>query len=85
MGRTQEHTPFYIRTNGGDTFFVDTLDEALEQFTSDDGYRLTLQVGKNMVVIRRYLEVDSTTPGTRVFDSQVSIRKEETRRLSDVK
>ncbi len=85
MGRTQEHTPFYIRTNGGNTFFVDTLDEALEQFTSDDGYRLTLQVGTNMVVIRRYLEVDSNTPGTRVFDAQVSIRKEETRRLSDVK
>lgn len=60
MARTQEETPFYIRTQEGDTFFVDTLEEALEQFLGDKGYRLTLITEDNEMVIRRGLE---WTPG----------------------
>ncbi len=56
MARTQETTPFYIRTERGETFFVETLEEALEEFTGDDGYRLTLTAGSNGLVIRRHGE-----------------------------
>ncbi len=64
MGKTQKQTPFYIRTRGGDTFFVDTLEEALEQFASDDGYRLTLEADGKTVVIRRYQEKPRQSSGT---------------------
>lgn len=53
MAEGQEPTPFYIRTNIGQTFYVDTLEEALKQFASEDGYRLTLTSDSLEVVIRR--------------------------------
>lgn len=53
MAEGQEPTPFYIRTNNGQTFYVDTLEEALKQFASEDGYRLTLTSDSLEVVIRR--------------------------------
>ncbi len=52
MPRSQFPTPFYIRTQEGATFFVDTLDEALEEFIGEDGYRLTL------IPFRQQLESD---------------------------
>lgn len=54
--RTQTETPFYIRTFGGETFYVETLEEALTEFASEEGYRLTLAAGNQQVVIRRSSE-----------------------------
>lgn len=51
--QTQDPTPFYIRTSFGATYYVETLEEALEEFASDDGYRLTLESDDIQVVIRR--------------------------------
>ncbi len=56
MPRTQKITPFYIRTQEGATFSVDTLEEALEEFLGSDGYRLSLTAGQNQLVIRRCLD-----------------------------
>lgn len=44
MARTQEDTPFYIRTVNSETFSVDSLEEALEVFTSEEGYRMDLRL-----------------------------------------
>jgi len=54
--RTQTETPFYIRTFGDETFYVETLEEALTEFASEEGYRLTLAAGNQQVVIRRSSE-----------------------------
>ena len=53
MAKGQESTPFYIRTAEGDTFYVDTLEEALQEFASAEGYRLTLTTDDHEVVVRR--------------------------------
>lgn len=53
MARVQEVTPFYIRTGGGDTFYVETLEEAIRDFCSDDGYRLSIKTANHWIVIRR--------------------------------
>ena len=53
MAKDQEVTPFYIRTSEGATFFVDTLEEALKEFASAEGYRLTLTTDDYEVVVRR--------------------------------
>ncbi len=56
MAGSQTSTPFYIRTQEGATFFVDTMEEALEEFFSEDGYRLTLYSEGKELVIRRSSE-----------------------------
>ncbi len=56
MPASQEPTPFYIRTREGATFHLDTLEEALEEFISEDGYRLTLTAGRKELVIRRCID-----------------------------
>ncbi len=56
MPRTSEITLFYIRTQEGQTFYVETLKEALEVFLGDDGYRLTLAAGQKHLTIRRCLD-----------------------------
>jgi len=56
--RTQNETPFYIRTADGDTFHVETLEEALTEFSGPDGYRLTLMAGNQELVIRRSGEAE---------------------------
>ena len=53
MPRTHEETPYYIRDTDGGTYYVDTLEEALAEFTGPKGYRLTLNAGENKIVIRR--------------------------------
>ncbi len=53
MRRRPERKPFLVRNVKGVTRYVDTLEEALEQFASYDGYRLTLEAGGRTVVIRR--------------------------------
>ncbi len=53
MARTQDPTAFYIRTKEGATFYVDTLDEALEELIGEDGYRLTIASNNKELVIRR--------------------------------
>ncbi len=53
MARTQETTPFYIRTQEGATFYVESLDEALEEIIGQDGYRLTIASRNKELVIRR--------------------------------
>ncbi len=49
----QEKTLFYIRNTEGECFFTDTLEEALKQFASEEGYRLTITAGEHEIVIRR--------------------------------
>lgn len=46
-------TPFYIRTSESATFQVDTLEEALEEFCGEKGYRLSLTAGDITLIIRR--------------------------------
>lgn len=53
MAKSQGPTPYYIRTVHGDTYHLDTLEEALRVFVSDDGYRITFIVDGLEVVIRR--------------------------------
>ncbi len=53
MARTQETTPFYIRTDKGECFYVETFEEALEEFVGNDGYRLAIKGGNKELVIRR--------------------------------
>ncbi len=53
MPESQEPTSFYIRTQEGATFYVDTLEEALEAFIGNSGYRLTLSAGQKELVILR--------------------------------
>lgn len=56
MPRTPEVRPFYIRTRQGECFYVDTLGEALEEFLSEDGYRLSITAKDKKLVIRRTSE-----------------------------
>ncbi len=49
----QEKTLLYIRNTEGECFFTDTLEEALKQFASEEGYRLTITAGEHEIVIRR--------------------------------
>ena len=53
MAKTQEVTPYYLRMQTGECFYVDTLKEALEEFLGDEGYRLTLTTTNKELVIRR--------------------------------
>lgn len=53
MPRTNEVTPYYIRTRQGETFYVDTLREALEEFLGDNGYRITFSAGGKEMDIKR--------------------------------
>ena len=56
MAKTQEVTPYYLRMQTGECFYVDTLKEALEAFLGDEGYRLTLSVDGKELIIRRCSE-----------------------------
>lgn len=76
MARGQEPTEFYIRTQGGETFYVDTLQEALEVFISDDGYRLTLKSADHEVVVRRAEWEDENILG-KVAQAEVVYRKQD--------
>lgn len=72
-------SPFYIRTRNGATFHVDSLEEALKEFASDEGYRLTLNAGGVEVIIRRAdLPNDSEYSDVvgQNFSANVTIRKE---------
>ncbi len=51
--RTNTETLFYIRTQNGKTFYVETLDEAIAEFSSNEGYRLSIEAGAKSLVIRR--------------------------------
>lgn len=47
---------FYIRSNEGETFYVDSLEEALTHLVSDKGYRLTVSDSQgNELIIRASL------------------------------
>lgn len=88
MSRTQNKTQFYIRTTKSECFYVESLKEALEQFASDEGYRLTLFSGGTEVVMRRDNKPQSgllVLEGEKTYNSTVTIRKPVVRRLSDVK
>lgn len=51
--RTSDKTPWYVRTAEGECFYVESLDEALEQLISESGYRMTISGEHHEVVIRR--------------------------------
>ncbi len=67
-------TPFYIRTTEGACFSVATLDEALTQFASDKGYRLTLKAGEHEVVVRRNSEGVTNPLFEERYSAEVTIR-----------
>lgn len=70
-------TPFYIRTIEGETGHVDSLEEALEIFSSDIGYRLTLSVDGITVVIRRASEPkEKNAILGDVYEAEVTIKED---------
>lgn len=76
MPRTNEKTAYYIRTNNGECFYVDTLAEALAEFLGDDGYRLTLTAGDNELIIRRTSHWDDgIIPSEKVSAAGLTFRK----------
>ncbi len=75
MPRTQKVTPFYIRTQEGATFSVDTLEEALEEFLGIDGYRLSLTAGQNQLVIRRCLDWSPDPFGSKECEATLVYRE----------
>ncbi len=75
MPRTQESTPFYIRTQEGSTYYVDTLQEALEEFLGSDGYRLSLTAGQNQLVIRRCLDWSPDPFGSKECEATLVYRE----------
>lgn len=84
MPRSQEPTPFYIRTINGETFSVDTLDEALEEFCGEEGYRLSLKGNNVELVIRRDKFETRNLIGGEEADAFLVLRKNE-RELKIVK
>ncbi len=75
MPRTQKVTPFYIRTQEGATFSVDTLEEALEEFLGIDGYRLSLTAGQKQLVIRRCLDWSPDPFGSKECEATLVYRE----------
>lgn len=72
-------TPFYIRTAEGDVFNVETLEEALTQFVSDNGYRLTLRTQDHEVVIRRGGEAGpGLIPSESTYMASITVRSRTT-------
>jgi hypothetical protein len=84
MARGQEQTPFYIRTQDGDTFYVDSLDEAIATFVAEDGYRLTLGHSDGTeIILRRSSEPHEHDPlGNPVFNVEMTLRSEHIRRFA---
>jgi hypothetical protein len=84
MARGQEQTPFYIRTFDGDTFYVDSLDEAISIFESEEGYRLTLYHSDGTeVILRRSPEPHKhDVLGNPVFDVEMTLRTEHRPRMA---
>lgn len=79
MPRTEEVTPYYIRTQDGDCFYVDTLAEALEEFLGGKGYRVTFASAKQELVLRRTSEWGPgfTPPGEEVASAAMTYRDKE--------
>lgn len=48
-----EESPYYLRSQEGDTFYVETMKEALEEFLGENGYRLMLSYDDKRVTFRR--------------------------------
>jgi hypothetical protein len=78
MKHGQDQTPFYIRTLEGDTFYVDSLDEAVANFVSEEGYRLTLRhTDGTEVILRRSAEPHKhDVLGNPIFDVEMTLRSE---------
>lgn len=75
MSRGQVPTPFYIRTLDGETFYVDTLEEALQEFTGEDGYRMTITTDDVEMVIRRDVFTDGQILNDEEADAYLVVRR----------
>lgn len=49
----------YLRTKDGDTYHPNTFREGIEQFLSDDGYRISLNFEGVVITLRRDVQVDN--------------------------
>lgn len=74
MAKTLEVTPYYLRMQTGECFFVDTLKEALEEFLGNDGYRLTLGSGEKSLVIRRTSEWTEDMVYDKICSASLSVQ-----------
>lgn len=76
MGKTKERKPFLVRTAKGKAYFVDTLEEALSQFSSKDGFRLTFEAGgKIMLIQRNVVPIAGALNGktTKIYKADITI------------
>lgn len=77
MAKTQEPTPFYIRTREGETFHVESLEEALEEFMGDSGYRLTFSDSNGKELVIRRIQEGSPVIGGMEYRSSLIYREKE--------
>jgi hypothetical protein len=78
MARSEVATPFYIRNQAGDAFYVETLEEALAEICSEHyGYRLTLSAGGRELVIRRTSELTDNLLGEKEGTAGLTFRTRE--------
>lgn len=69
-------TQLYVRTREGSTSWED-IPEALSNFVSEDGYRLTIPLGDYEIVLRRGDECTSwveTVMGQQAFAAHITIK-----------
>ncbi len=48
----------YIRTRDGETYHPKTFRQGMEQFLSEEGYRITINIEGIRIVLRRNVRVD---------------------------
>lgn len=70
----------YLRTKDGDTYHPETIREGIEQFLSDDGYRISFNIEGVVITLRRDTQVNSDMRylddfvGSESVDCAVTIR-----------
>lgn len=70
----------YLRTKDGDTYHPETIREGIEQFLSDDGYRISFNIEGVVITLRRDMQVNSDMRyiddfvGSESIDCAVTIR-----------
>lgn len=79
MSTSEEETPFYIRTVEGDCYYVKNLDDAIKEFVSKEGYRLSLKAANGTeIIIRRETEPsEKDVLGNDIFHAEITVRRSE--------
>ncbi len=75
MPKTKEITAYYIRTRKGETFYVDTLAEALTELVGEDGYRVTFSAGGKEVDLRRSSKLYNGLNGDKECEATIVYRE----------